>query len=144
MPNEVLPYYEALLFLKHWSTVLLIIQTAILIVFCFLTCQQNNDMRSRSRTFFIFTLVFSALSVLVGLNVIGTMPWSVQALPLLVTKYHDIYQFPNYVGIPIWLIAFGQHFFAVLAVACLLVYAISQKASPFDGDDIEHRNSSRH
>jgi len=123
MPSEILTYFEALRLLKEWSTILLTIQAGILISLIFIGAYLDIETIGKVRKLLIYTLVFSTLSILVGLNVIGTIPWSTQAIAGLVAKYHDIYQFPNYIGIPIWVLAFGQHIFFIFTMVFLMAFA---------------------
>ena len=123
MSSEILTFFEALRLLKEWSIILLIIQAAIHIAIIFIIAFVDVQSIEKVRKLLIYTLVFSTLSILVGLNVIGTIPWSTQALPGLVAKYHDIYKFPNYIGIPIWVLAFSQHIFFILTMVCLMVFS---------------------
>ena len=122
MASSVLPYFEALKLLKAWSTILLTLQA---VLFIFLACaclfMKNEKLRPMER-WMTASILFSALSIVIALNVIGTIPWSVQSLPDFATKYHNIYQFPNYIGIPIWTLAFGQHIFFIFAMFCLMVF----------------------
>lgn len=121
MESTALPYLEALKFLKGWSVTLLAIGTAVflsLVIVCLLI---ENERMARIRTWLTASLTFWALSIVIALNVVGTIPWSTQRLPELAVKYHDIYQFPNYIGIPLWMLAFGQHMFFFLAILCLMV-----------------------
>lgn len=122
MPSNILPYLEALRFLWDWSAILLILQTCIFIAMTFIAIKFKFEASNIAKSALTFTIVFSALSILIGLNVIGTIPWSVQALPSLSIKYHDIYQYPNYIGIHLWIIAFGQHIFFVLAIISLVFF----------------------
>lgn len=122
MPINLSPYLEALQMLQYWSSVLLAIQTGLLIALLFITAQLGTEISNTIRTALIITVINSAISVLIGLNVIGTIPWSTQNLLSMVIKYHDIYQFQNYIGIPIWIIAFGQHIFFFLSIVSLVFY----------------------
>jgi hypothetical protein len=123
MSSEIVTYFEALRLLKEWSTVLLALQAGILIALIFIGAHLDIKTIEKVRKLLIYTMAFSVLSILVGLNVIGTIPWSTQALSGLVAKYHDIYQFPNYIGIPIWVLAFGQHIFFICAMVLLMAFA---------------------
>ncbi len=121
MANSITPYLEALKFLKDWSTILLTLQT---VIFIFLTCIYlffENEKLKRVRSWLIAALTFSVLSILIALNVIGTIPWSIQNLSNLESQYHNIYQFPNYIGIPIWVLAFSQHICFIFAIICFMI-----------------------
>ena len=122
MSTELLPYFEALNLLMDWCTVLLIIQTAIFITLIIIAMHLEEEKHKKIRISIIITVIFSALSILIGLNVLGTIPWSTQNLLSMVTKYHDIYQFRNYIGVPIWVIAFGQHVFFFLSMISLVLF----------------------
>jgi hypothetical protein len=118
--NELLPYFEALKLLKEWSTTLLVLQTGILTaVGAFIDKAKLKD----GRLSLIASMIFFAASVVIALNVIGTIPWATQRLPELVAKYHDIYKFPNYIGIPIWVLAFGQHTCFIIAIGFFVRFA---------------------
>lgn len=109
MDDTMLPYLEALKLLRGWSTTLLAIQTVFVIFLSVIGVLFENDRTRKGCRPLYTSLAFFVLSVIVALNVIGTIPWSTQRLPNLVTVYHDIYQFPNYLGVPIWILAFCQH-----------------------------------
>ncbi len=116
MDNSILPYFEALKLLKEWSTTLLVLQTGILAAIgAFMEKAKLKELKD-GRKALITSLFFFALSIVFALFVIGTIPWQTQQLAERVNIYHDIYQFPNYIGIPIKVLAFGQHAFFLLAL----------------------------
>lgn len=122
MKNELLPYLEALNFLKDWSTILLIIASGLFAILLVMGMYLDKTKLEKGRLWLSASLAFFALSTLIALNVIGTIPWSTQRLPELVGQYHDIYQFPNYAGVPIWIIAFGQHTSFIVGMICIVVF----------------------
>lgn len=122
MENSIIPYFEALKLLKDWSAILLTLQTIIFIYLTSVCLLVDNEKLLRVKYWLITSLTFSALSIVISLNVIGTIPWSIQNLPNLVTQYHNIYQFTNFIGIPIWVLAFGQHVCFIFALVCLMVF----------------------
>lgn len=122
MASSVLPYLEALKLLKGWSVTLLTLQTVIFILLACGCLFMDNEKLRRFRSWLTASVTFSALSIVIALNVIGTIPWSTQSLPELATRYQNIYQFPNYIGIPIWMLAFGQHICFLFAMFCLMVF----------------------
>lgn len=121
MPDPIQPYLEALKLLKEWSSTLLVLQTGILAAIGGFI---DKDKIKKGNRLIITSMFFFSASILMALHVIGTIPWSAQKLPELVAKYKDIYQFPNFLGIPIWFLAFGQHIFFILAVAFFLAFVI--------------------
>jgi len=109
MANIIVPYSEALRFLRDWSAILLLLQTLIFVALVFICVFDKNRELRKGLLCLISSLTFWAFSIVIALNVIGTIPWSAQHLPELVDKYHNIYDFPNYIGIPIWILASVQH-----------------------------------
>lgn len=117
-------YLDALKILNNWSVTLLILQFAIFITHVFICLFLYDDKFDDYRFWLNASLTFSALSIIIALNVIGTLPWSIQRLPELSMKYQNIYQFPNYIGIPIWMLAFGQHLFFVFSLLSITIYIL--------------------
>jgi hypothetical protein len=130
MQSSILPFLEALKFLRTWSITLLIIQLVIFVILASACLFVDIEKLKPGRFWLTAAITFSALSLIIALNVIGTLPWSVQNLPDLIVNYHNIYQFPNYLGIPIWMLAFGQHIFLLLAVLCLMGFLLNLQRFP--------------
>lgn len=120
-------YFEALKRLEEWSITVLVLQVIVFIVLASLCLFIDNNKIAKVRLWLTASVTFSAISILFALNVIGTIPWSTQRLPELSIKYQSIYQFPNYIGIPIWILAFSQHIsflFALLSFIIILYILI--------------------
>lgn len=115
-------HYKAIELLKHWSSMLQLIETLIFIAIIVLMVFGNQELTRKCWRSLFAALFFTVLSIVFGLNVLGTLPWSTQQLPRLSGIYGDIYQFPNYFGIRIWVIAFSQHLSAVVGLAWLLYH----------------------
>jgi hypothetical protein len=121
LKEELQPYLEALKLLKEWSSTLLILQTGILAaVGAFL----DKAKIAEGRRWLIASLIFFTVSIVIALNVIGMIPWLTQKLPDYAIRYKDIYQFPDYIGIPVWVLTFGQHLSFLAALVSFLVFAI--------------------
>lgn len=136
MPIEIIPYLEAFKFLKDWSCSLLLIQVALLITLILIKPSIDENKNHKVSFFLFLSIVFSIFSILIGLNVIGTIPWSIQNINELVKNYGDIYQFPNFFGIKIWVIAFGQHINSALSLCCLLYIMKPKKKQSNDNRNV--------
>ena len=113
MNESVEIFRESLRILGMWSTVLVSLGTVVFL--------SLSNKKSRSKIV-KFSLFCSVASLLIGVNVIGTIPWSIQNIVLFASQYHDIYQFPNYFGIKIWFLAFSQHItFAISLIGLLII-----------------------
>ena len=120
MNDSISFHLKALELLKYWSSMLQFIEIVVFISIIILIVFGNPEtIRQRWRSLYA-AILFTTLSIVFGLNVLGTLPWSMQQLPKLYSTYGDIYQFPNFIGIPVWIIAFAQHLNAVIGFACLL------------------------
>jgi len=115
MNESVEIFKESLKVLGMWSTVLICLGTIVLLS---LSNQNNSDKIIK------LSLICSVASLLIGLNVIGTIPWSIQNIVLFASQYNDIYQFPNYFGIKIWVLAFCQHITVATSLIGLLIINI--------------------
>jgi hypothetical protein len=124
MTYSVQFYLDALKVLNNWSVTLLILQVVFFISAACICLFLDDEKLNNYRSWLNASVTFSVLSIIIALNVIGTLPWSIQRLPELSMKYQNIYQFPNYIGIPIWMLAFGQHLFFVLSLLCIAVYIL--------------------
>lgn len=124
MTYSVQFYLDALKILNNWSATLLILQVVIFITLACICLFLDGEKLDNYRSWLNASVTFSSFSIIIALNVIGTLPWSIQRLPELSMKYQNIYQFPNYIGIPIWILAFGQHLFFVLSLLCITVYIL--------------------
>jgi hypothetical protein len=101
-------HFEALKLLKEWSTALVVIQTGAMAVLGGLL---KNGSVGEAKIWLAISLACFLASILVAANVIGAIPPIVQKLPELVPKYGDIYKMRNFLGIPVWVLAFGEHLF---------------------------------
>lgn len=133
MPQDLMPMLEAMKLLKEWSQMLVVAQTGMLAV---IAAFVRMPCPPRSRRWLSGSILFFVLSVIIALNVVGTIPWLIQQLPELARKGNDIYQFRNWVGIKVWLLAMGQHLSFVVGLVCFLVYLITRSAadSPHRGE----------
>ncbi|XCN72667.1 MAG: hypothetical protein Q3M24_20610 [Candidatus Electrothrix aestuarii] len=127
MTTELFPYLEAFNFLKDWCLTLLMIQTVIFISLFFYFIQKKEVSAKKHDKYILIALLFSSISIIVGLNVIGTIPWSLQNIDDLVNEYKDIYQFPNYLGVKIWIIAFCQHVSFIISMVFILFFVFKIK-----------------
>lgn len=121
--NDPISFHlKALELLRHWSSMLEVIEMMIFISIIVLVVFANQEILSRCWRSLFAAIFFTVFSIISGLNVLGTLPWIVQQLPSLSGIHGDIYQFHNYIGIPIWVIAFAQHLNAVIGLAWLLCF----------------------
>ena len=116
MDKQELFCVEALHRLQEWCFALLGIETTLLILLVVICVFGNRDQVVRSRDKGLWSIALIGLSIIVGFNLIGTIPWSTQKIHVLLSPSYDIYRFPNYIGIPIWLIAFSQHVLTLLGM----------------------------
>jgi len=125
MNDPISYHYKALELIKHWSSLLQIIETLIMVSIIFIVALAKNEYNKKSRRSLFLASLFTILSIIIGLNVLGTLPWVTQSLPQLAITYSDVYQYPNYIGIPIWILAFAQHLMSVLGMCCLIYFVFS-------------------
>jgi hypothetical protein len=116
LENKYTPFFEALKLLKEWSTALVVIQTGAIAVLGGLV---KDGKILGSFSWLTTSLVCFLASILIAANVIGAIPPIVQKLPELVDKYGDIYKMRNYLGIPLWMLAFMEH---ILFAAGLIAF----------------------
>lgn len=100
------PQLEAFKLLKEWSTALVVVQSGAIAVIGALLKESNTVIEL---PYFGLSLICFVGSILVSAHVVGTIPYNVQRLPELILKQKDIYRMRNYIGIPIWVLAFVQH-----------------------------------
>lgn len=125
--KELFPYIAAFNFLKDWSVTLLALQTVIFTSFILYFILRKESTSQKHDQYILIALLFSSISIIVGLNVIGTIPWSIQNINNFVREYKDIYQFPNYLGIKIWIIAFCQHISFIISMVFILFFLFKVK-----------------
>ncbi|MCK9377557.1 MAG: hypothetical protein M0P73_15570 [Syntrophobacterales bacterium] len=111
------PQFEAIKLLKEWSTALVVIQSGALAIIG--NILKNGDTVNHLNWIFVSMVSFLA-SILVAVNVIGAIPPIVQRLPKLVESCDDIYKMKNYLGIPLWILAFFQHILFFSGILCFV------------------------
>lgn len=121
MENEIKwqSQFEAIKLLKEWSTALVVIQSGALAIIG--NILKNGDNVDHFSWIFASMVSFLA-SILVAANVIGGIPPIVQRLPKLVDSCDDIYKMKNYLGIPLWILAFFQHILFFAGILCFVWY----------------------
>jgi len=125
--EKTITFLEALRTLKEWSILIIGIQTVLFIVLLSIAAFGNREQVRQCRNKINRSVLCAALSIIVGFNVVGTIPWSTQHISEFAAVYGDIYQFKNYLNIKIWIIAFTQHMLAVAAIVyvLMLVYQLT-------------------
>lgn len=121
MQDKLLASIEAFKILKEWSCLLITIQTAIFVVLAAVVVFGNKQNNIRCSKYLNISIILTSASIVIGFNVVGTIPWSLQNIYVLLPKYGNIYQLPNYIDIPLWFIAFMQHLFTVLAIISVVI-----------------------
>jgi len=111
-------HFEALKLLKEWSTALVVVQTGTLALLGSLL----QAGKVRESTWLAVALACFVVSMLFAANVLGAIPGLVQDLPQLVERHGDIYRMRNRIGIPLTVLALGEHTFFVAGILSLCTY----------------------
>jgi hypothetical protein len=114
-------FLEALKTLKEWSVLLIGIQLIMLVVMFVIATFGKREYVCNCRKYIFRSCLFSIISIVVGVNLVGTIPWSIQHISTFIDSYGDIYQFKNYLGIRLWTIAFTQHILAVISFVYIAI-----------------------
>lgn len=134
MPQDLLPMFEAMKLLKEWSQMLVVAQTGMITA---IAAFVQSPSSLRSRRWLWTSLLCFGVSIIVALNVVGTIPWLTQQLPNLAQHGGDIYQFRNWLGIKVYVLATGQHLSFVAGLACFLVFLMTRTPT----DDLQKRKA---
>jgi len=127
--NENINFHlEALKFLKEWSTAIVVVESAILAVLGGML--KDSNIVAGNRTLLALGLTAIIISIFFCANVIGAIPPITQFLPENVRKYKDIYKMRNYAGVPLWILAFFQHLFALLGIVFISILIFNLATDP--------------
>jgi hypothetical protein len=110
---------ESLKVLKDWSMALVVVQSGALAVLGGLL--KGGEIIIIT-PWLLASVFFFVASILVAANVIGAIPPIIQRLPEMLERYNDIYKMPNYLGIPLWVLAFTQHVFAAMGLISFVLF----------------------
>lgn len=114
-----MPQFEAFKLLKEWSTALVVVQSGAIAVLGGMLKETNQGDHF---PWLAVSLAGFLCSILISANVIGAIPYIVQRLPELIVKQKDIYRMRNYIGIPIWVLAFAQHLLFAVGMLSFVGY----------------------
>lgn len=127
-PDEYNYYLEALRFLKEWSTAIVVVESAVLAVLGGML--KDANIVEGNRTLFALGLFSIIISIFFCANVIGAIPPITQFLPENVKKHKDIYKMRNYAGVPLWILAFFQHIFALSGIVFITLVIFNLATDP--------------
>jgi hypothetical protein len=106
--------FEAIRLLKEWSTAIVVVQSGALAVIGGLI--KDGSFNSAEVVWLIISVCSFIISIVFAANVIGALPLIVEELSDNINKYKSIYKIRNFIGIPLWFLAFLQHLFAVIGL----------------------------